>query len=256
MSKPLAGKRIVVTRSPDQAEAMCRQLEALGATAIAFPAIDFVPLPAPELDDLLEKLADFDWIVFTSGNAVRYFWERLSPSALSILSNSEVLIAAVGSATHKLLAEKGMGVDFMPEEFTGEKLATGLGDLRGRKILLPRARIGRPEIVALLREQGAEVTEVGLYDTITAKPTPEALRELAEGVDVITFTSPSSVRNFLKIGVPSGILAGAIAACIGPSTAAEAEANGLVVAVQPEAYTIEALVSSIAEYFGSQLSGR
>ena len=225
MTRPLNGKRIVVTRSPDQAESMCQKLEALGATAIPFPAIDFAPLPAPELNEALANLAGFDWLVFTSGNAVRFFWERLDANSLTISNDDNFRIAAVGSATNKLLAEKGLTVDFTPDEFTGEQLALGLGDLNGKKILLPRAKIGRPEIVDLLREQGAEVTDIGLYDTITAEPTPEALAELNQGVDAVTFTSPSSVRNFLKIIEPYCNLTNATIACIGPSTTAEAEAR-------------------------------
>lgn len=265
MNQPLSGKRVVVTRSPGQAAVMGRQLEALGAAAILFPVIYFLPLPAPELDEALADLASFDWLVFTSGNAVRFFWERLASLDLVLADQYDLQIAAVGSATTRLLAEKGIKVDFTPDEFTGEQLALGLGDLAGKKILLPRASIGRPEIVNLLREQGAQVTDIALYDTVTAEPTPAALAELAEGIDAITFTSPSSVRNFLKImrrnsnvddaagrktrGGLSRIFDGAIVACIGPSTAEAAEAEGLTVDVMPRDYTIEALITAVSDYF-------
>lgn len=263
---PLHGKKVVVTRSPEQAEAMGRQLEAMGATALLFPAIEFTPLPAPELDEALANLADFDWLVFTSGNAVRFFWERLEETDLIIAPHYNLSVAAVGSATNRLLAEKGIEVDFTPDEFTGEQLALGLGDVRGQKILLPRAKIGRPEIVNLLQERGAILTDIGLYDTVTADPTPEALAELEKGVDAITFTSPSSVRNFLKIlrtnrnadeadwGGFSRIFPGVVVACIGPSTAEEAEENGLTVDVVPEDYTIEGLISAVAAYFEKKRS--
>jgi len=251
---PLLGKRIVVTRSPDQAEAMCARLEALGATCICFPTIDFVPLPAPELDAALAQLDQYAWLIFTSANAVHFFWEKLDPNRLQI-TDYRLQIAAVGSATKKNLAEKGISVDFMPDQFTGEQLALGLGNVAGQRILLPRARIGRPEIVNLLHERGAVVDDVALYDTITAVPTPEALAQLEKGVDVLTFTSPSSVRNFVKITRHTMFWKhrmSTLIAVIGPSTAAEAENHDLSVDIMPEEYTIDGLVTAVAAHFEKQ----
>jgi uroporphyrinogen III methyltransferase/synthase len=228
------------------------KLEALGAVPILFPAIQFVPLPAPELDEALDNLPSFDWLVFTSGNAVRYFWERLVAAELGIAPHYNLRIAAVGSATTQLLAEKGFEIDFFPDEFTGEQLALGLGDLTEKKVLLPRAKIGRPEIVNLLQEQGALVTDIPLYDTITADPDPETLSELEKGIDAVTFTSPSSVRNFMKIVGQFAKLSPITIACIGPSTAAEAEEYGLTVDIVPENYTIDDLITAVAAYFQHQ----
>lgn len=271
---PLSGKRIVVTRSPEQAPDLAERLAALGAEPVVFPVIQFEPLPAPELDEALAQIEQFDWLVFTSVNAANFFFEKLDEQRLKIKDlqstyNLQSLIfrhqdeffnlpqiAAVGSATAVSLAEKGVPVDFMPEEFTGEKLALGLGDLTGKRVLLPRAKIGRPEIVALLREQGAEVVDVALYDTVTAVPTPESLVDLQQGFDVLTFTSPSSVRNFMKIiaGLnPKGFqnlwgLAAAIA-CIGPITRDEAQKFGLTVHIMPEEYTTDGLIEAIVDHF-------
>jgi uroporphyrinogen-III synthase len=252
MSQPLMGKRVVVTRSVEQAETMCAQLEALGATAVRFPTIEFIPLPAPELDAALANLAQYDWLIFTSSNAVRFFWQRLETNRLPI-TDYRLLIAAVGSASQKLLAEKGVHVDFVPEEFTGEQLALGLGNVAGQRILLPRAKLGRPEIIDRLREQGAWVDEVALYETVTAVPTPQAFAELERGVDVLTFTSPSSVRNFYKIVAdrPDRFLKpvrSATVAVIGPSTAAEAEKYGLPVDIMPNKYTTDGLITAVVEY--------
>lgn len=253
---PLAHRRIVVTRSPDQAEAMCAQLAALGATAVRFPAIDFIPLPAPELDTALAHVQTYDWLLFTSGNAVRFFFDRLAqtPAYHFVTDGSTLRIAAVGSATQQLLAEKQITVDFVPDVFTGEQLALGLADVAGQRILLPRASQGRPEIVDILRRRGAVVDDIPLYATVTAVPTPDALAELEKGVDMLTFTSPSSVRNFWQI-VSSGIVRFAKPgepvriAVIGPATAAEAEKVNLPVDIMPEAYTIEGLVTAVADYF-------
>jgi uroporphyrinogen-III synthase len=251
---PLTGKRIVVTRSPEMAEMMGQKLAALGAKPICLPVIDFVPLPAPELDRALTHLSQYDWLIFTSANAVRFFFDRLyTVGSLDNnyqlpITNSRLRTAAVGQATARLLAEKRIDVDFVPEEFTGEQLALGLGNVAGRRILLPRARIGRPEIPALLRERGAMVEEFALYDTVTAVPNPQTLAELEKGVDVITFTSPSSVRNFLKVG-QFGKLLNPLIACIGPSTADEAAERGLTVDIVAKEYTIDGLIAAVAAYF-------
>jgi uroporphyrinogen III methyltransferase/synthase len=257
---PLTGKRIVVTRSPDQAGELCARLESLGATCIRFPVIDFVPLPAPELDDALAQLHQYTWLLFTSANAVRFFFERLEIGDWRFVFNLQSPIshlpsvAAVGSATQQLLAEKGVQVDFVPDEFTGEQLALGLGDVAGQRILLPRATMGRPEIVTLLRERGALVDDIALYETVTAVPTPTALAELEKGADVLTFTSPSSVRNFCEILETRPVrfpkpVRSALVAVIGPSTAAEAEQRGLPVDIMPDEYTIEGLVTAVVDFF-------
>ena len=251
MPKPLAGKRVVVTRSPAQAASMCRQLAALGATPIAFPAIQFAPLPPAALDAALARLDQYDWLVLTSGNAVRFFFERAQPE--QVANQPRLKVAASGSATAKKLNQLGLSTDFIPDEFVGEALVAGLGDLTGRRVLLPRARQGRPKIVALLQAQGGDVDDIPLYDTITAVPTEAALAELQQGFDVVTFTSPSSVRNFLKIldkaEMDKRVVATSVVACIGPITAEEAERFGLPVQVMPSAYTIDGLVTAVAEYF-------
>ncbi len=250
MQRPLLEKRIVVTRSPDQAGELCARLEALGATCIRFPVIDFVPLPAIELDNALARLDQYTWLIFTSVNAVRFFWQRLETHRLPI-TNYQLPIAAVGSATQQALAEKGVSVDFVPDEFTGEQLVLGLGDVAGQRILLPRAKMGRPEIVNLLRERGAMVDDIALYETVTAVPTPEALAEMEKGAEILTFTSPSSVRNFVNITrhamFPKHRMS-PIIAVIGPSTAVEAEQCGLSVDIMPDEYTIEGLVTAVVEH--------
>ncbi len=221
--KPLRDLRVLVTRSAAQADAFARPLAALGAQPILFPVIAFAPLPAPELDAALAELSRYDWLVFTSANAVEFFF-----SAYDALPVRPYLprLAVVGGATARLLEERDLTPDYMPGEFTGEQLALGLGDLAGRRVLLPRARAGRPEIVDLLREQGAEVDDIALYDTVTAVPTAAALEELGRGVDVLTFTSPSSVRNFHAVVTAAELDADALlrdthVIAIGPVTAAE-----------------------------------
>ncbi len=267
----MSGKRIVVTRSQEQSQEFADKLAALGAEPIVFPVIQFEPLPADELDAALAKIETYDWILFTSGNAVDFFFQRLEigdwrllvPNLQSPISNLPK-VAASGSATAQKLAELGLEADFIPGEFVGEKLVEGLGDLTGKRVLLPRARIGRPKIAELLREQGAEVDDIALYDTITAVPTPEALAQLAQGFDMLTFTSPSSVRNFLKIvettdlrgcrlrvGQNLGGLKTTVA-CLGPITRDEAQKFGLTVHIMPHEYTIDGMIDAIVDYFKRQ----
>ena len=250
MSKPLRGRRIVVTRSPEQAPAFCDRLAQVGAEPIAFPTIQFLPLPAEPLDHALRQLDDYDWLIFTSANAVQFFFTRVDELGLA---PTLPRIAAVGPATAAVLAERGVAVAFVPNEFVGEELVLGLGDLVGQRLLLPRARIGRPKIVEMLRRQGAQVDDVPLYDTVTANPDPAALAALAQGIDAITFTSPSSVRNFLKIleeaGFDRAVLSSAAVACIGPVTAQATRDSGLPVAIMPDDYTIEGLIQALTDFY-------
>lgn len=257
----IINKRILITRSQEQAASFGDKLARLGAEPVVFPVIQFVALPPQPLDSALAQLDQYDWTVFTSVNAVEFFLRRVDELDLT-LNMSQV--ATVGSATAVALHSRHIAIDFMPDEFTGEALAAGLGDLTGQKVLLPRAKIGRPQIVELLRQQGAEVNDVALYDTVTAVPTPDALAQLQQGFDVITFTSPSSVRNFLKIldtlrpqRFPKplrSLFDEAVVACIGPVTADEAEKNGLDVAIIPSEYTIDGLIQAIADYYRRSFS--
>ncbi len=249
MSKP---PRVLVTRTANQAEAFSQKLQAAGFTPVEFPTIQLEPLPWGPLDEALAVLPGFDWVVFTSGNAVDFFLRRMDELNLALENLSRV--AAVGSATARLLAARGVSIDYMPDEFVGKELVLGLGDLAGKTVLLPRARIGRPEIADLLQEQGAELTEVALYDTVTAVPTAASWNELNKGFAALTFTSPSSVRNFFKImaehpgklTVPlEKMLQSALIVCIGPVTAEAAAAAGLMDTLIPTEYTIDGMVQQL-----------
>ncbi|MFO7661700.1 MAG: uroporphyrinogen-III synthase [Chloroflexota bacterium] len=253
-SDSLRSKRIIVTRSAEQADALIERLEALGAMVIPFPVIQVLPLPSAEIDEAIAHLDRYDWLVFTSANAVRFFWERLS-GVMPYLDRTRV--AASGSATGDRLRALGVEPDFIPAEFVGERLVEGLGDVAGRRVLLPRSRIGRPEITELLRQRGAIVDDIALYDTVTAVPDEAAWAVLDRPVDCVTFTSPSSVRNWLKLiegrGLDSRLANQEIAvACIGPITAVEAEKRGLSVALVPNEYTIDGLVKAITGYYAKR----
>lgn len=242
------GQRIVVTRSPEQGAAFCAKLLARGAVPIPFPVIEFVPLTA----DLHAKAQTgiYDWLLFTSVNAVNFYIAQQ-------VATPAAKIGAVGSATAERLQEIGLTADFIPQQFTGEQLVLGLGDIAGQRILLPRAKRGRPEIVNLLRQQGAQVDDIALYDTVQTTPTAAAWAKLAQGADVVTFTSPSSVRNFVDLltKAPTGFVwdwEKTAVACIGPSTQAEAKKLGLTVAIVPEQYRIDDLIQAIEQSFSNK----
>lgn len=252
MSHWLSGRRVVVTRPQDQAQELYNRLRILGAEPVAFPVIAIAPPePGGPLDQAIARLASYDWVIFTSVNGVEHFWTRLVDSSQdqTVVTDSQsptpgLKIAAIGPATAQALRQRGASVHLMPAEYRAEAILDAIGDVAGQRILLPRADIARPALADGLREMGALVDEVTAYRTVPTKPAPAAFEALQAGVDVITFTSSSTVRNFvamtadLDYGDP-------LIACIGPVTAATARELGLQVDVVAQEYTINGLLESI-----------
>src|SRR5437588_6695818 len=252
-ARPLFGKRVLVTRPRDQAAELVERLEAMGAEAIEAPMIRIVP---PEdhgpLDDACVNAKTFDWIVFSSTNAVDSFIERLLATPHDLRALGTVKLCAVGPATAERLAKHGLKVDLTPAEYRAESVLHAISngrDMQGLKILLPRADIGRDLLAEEPRKQGAEVTEVVAYRTIVAEPEregePDIYRMLLEHrIDVVTFTSASAVRNFVKVlgAEPAAdLLRTTIVASIGPVTAEAATQCNIQATIMPEEYTIVAL---------------
>jgi uroporphyrinogen III methyltransferase/synthase len=243
-----ARPRVVVTRGVEQAAVLGEKLLAAGMAPVYLPTIRLQALPAPELNRALADMGRFDWLLFSSVNGVRFFFRRLAELEISPRLPRT---AVVGPATAREVAAHDVPVDFMPQHFTGEALAAGLGDLSGQHILLPRARIGGAAMVERLQSQGAQVQDIALYDTVTAAPDEAARRELDRGYEAISFASPSSVRGFLEICGGQGDTA-AVVACIGPVTAEAASELGFKVTLVPDAYTLDGLVQVLSEYFGEK----
>jgi uroporphyrinogen-III synthase len=251
MSHPLTGLRVVVTRSESQAEELCDHLRDLGAEPILFPVIAIVP---PEvggpLDQAIARLSDYDWIVFTSVNGVEHFWRRLVEAGRSWGENGldelpfRGKVAAIGPATAEALRQHGAPVHLMPGEYRAEAILDAIGDVAGQRMLLPRADIARPALADGLRADGAQVDDVPAYRTVPGEPPRDAFEALCAGVDVVTFTSSSTVRNFVSL--TRGLNYGEpLIACIGPVTAATVRELGLRVDVVAEAYTIDGLLESL-----------
>lgn len=256
---PLQGKRVVITRAAEQAGEFSQRLRSLGGVPVEIPTIQIVAVDdlAP-FREALERLAHYDWILFTSANGVQVFWEQatvLGREALLRPEGARVRVAAVGPATAQALVERGIPVDFVPARHTGEALAATLEPVQGRRILLPRAAQGRPEVAEILRARGARVDDLPIYQTVPAPIDEAGIQALAQGVDVITFTSGSTARHFVAaLRQESGLdLAAlcrqAVIACIGPVTAQVVGELGLPVHVVAEEHSVDGLIQALVAYF-------
>lgn len=260
LAGPLAGKRIVITRAAAQSGELTARLEALGATVLALPAISFRdPDDTAELDRAIADLDRFDWILFTSANAARFFARRCRAAGRPVGEGRWPRSAAVGPATASAAAAQGFAVDYTAQEFRGEALAREMAPvLAGKRILLPRSDRARRDLPEALRAAGAEIVEVIAYRTggmpgETAggqNPALDALRN--SGVDAVCFFSPSAVDGMIAaLGheVMSGVAAQAALVAIGPVTAAALRAAGLDAGIEAEAATVESVVQALARHF-------
>ena len=255
-AKPLAGRRIVVTRAADQARELTARLGELGAEVISLPAISFAePLDSKALDATIARLSEFDWLLFTSANAARFFAGRcrtLEVDPHSMRSGVKTaFVAVVGPATSEAAAAEGFLVGHMAEEFQGAELARELShEMAGKKVLLPRSDLATAELPEALRAAGAVVTEVTAYRTLECEsPDAEALGAVLRGnVDVISFFSASAFRSLLKrLGMEA--LRGVALAAIGPVTAASIREMGLTVAMEAPSATSEAFIAALLRHF-------
>ena len=247
----LAGVRVLITRSKTENQALSQRLRDLGAIPVELPTIAIAP---PEdtrpLDRAIRMLSKYDWVIFTSHNGVRFFVTRLAAVGESAERLRGIKVAAIGPSTAAALKSLGKKPDYVPEEFLSERIVQGLGDVKGKRILLPRADIASTSLPDMLRNRGASVEEVVAYRTIVPEDlSPDRLlRVLSQGVDVVTFTSPSTVRNLANVAKANDLgamLSGVKVACIGPVTAGEAKALGVHVDIVASNHTIDDLVEAI-----------
>lgn len=250
---PLAGKRILITRARRQADEFARLLESYGAEVISFPTIEIAP---PEdwrpMDKAIERLGTYDWVIFTSVNGVRSFTQRLKEKGGEIAALAGKLICAIGPRTRKELEDMGLQVTFLPPEYRAEAVALGLRarGIKGKKILLPRAKAARKVLPQVLREAGGVVDEVEAYRAVRPSEGRDSLEKvLQKGIDVVTFTSSSTVRNFMEFLSERSFIDGVQVAVIGPVTGETARRHGLGPTIIAPEYTIPALVKAIVTYF-------
>lgn len=256
--KSLQGKKVLITRAAAQASGLVDALQELGAEAVEFPTIKIVPLDDYAfLDQAINKLLDgaYDWLIFTSVNGVKYFFNRLEAKSLDASVLKDAKVAVVGKATAKRVEALGLKVDCLPKEFKAEGVIAAFEErgVRGKSILLPRAKVAREILPDALRELGAKVDVAPVYETVPDTCRVQEVKDLLEQkkIDTITFASASSVKNFVKLLKEELDLAKALdkvsIACIGPVTADAAQELGLRVDVVADKYTVDGLVRAIAK---------
>ncbi len=253
-TKPLFGKGVVITRPERQADDLARLLAAEGANPIAFATIAIEPPESfHELDAALDGLESFDWLIFTSANGVHFFFERLHQKGRDVRDLKGIKIACIGPATARQIEERGIRVDLVPEQYIAEGLLNSFEGLEmtGKKILIPRAQKARDLLPEGLRKMGADVVVATAYRTVNSgKKKDEFLSYIEAGeVDVLTFTSSSTVTNFVEImGKDYRLPQRVKIACIGPVTAATAQKAGFKIDISQEEYTMEGLVGALVEH--------
>lgn len=258
-NKPLMGKRIVVTRAREQASELVRLLSGLGAECLECPAIKVVP---PDnwkpLDTAIENISSYDWLVFTSVNGVNFFFERLFAKNMDARALGNLRTAVIGPATAKRLSDFGLKSDIIPKTYRAESIVEAFKKeaIKRKKILLPRAKEARPVLPVELTKMGAEVDEITAYHTKKVSDNADFLLKQLEQktIDIITFTSSSTARNFHAILPPEKLgtlMNGVIIASIGPITTETAKKLGFNVHITAESFTISGLCEAIQKYCDS-----
>jgi uroporphyrinogen III methyltransferase/synthase len=262
MQQPLNGITVVVTRAASQAEQLTTLLENYGAKVIVCPTIEIrEPETYEGLDEALDHLYGYDWLIFTSTNGVEFFTKRLINRGLKVEDLDEIKVCAIGQRTADKLHEIHVHVDVVPSQSTAEGVFAALSEfvggaahLRGLNILLPRAAVGREHLPRELEQAGARVDVVTAYQTVLPENFDRGKLSamLAGGGDCIAFTSPSTIKNLAKLFDSHDLgktLPGIVVACIGSVTAAAAEEYGLRVDIQPASFTTADLARAIADYY-------
>lgn len=253
--KPLFGKKILITRTQEQASEMAKMLRTLGAKCYVVPTIAIVPpLNWEPLDNAIAQLNKYDWCLFTSVNGVKYFRQRLESLGKDVRVMNNVKIGVIGEKTAQALKEWGIFPDLMPKEFRAEALAEALKetDIKGKKILLARAEKARDILPEELKAAGAEVDIIPVYRTVLPKEKKEDIKKIfKEGIDIIVFTSSSTVKHLAALIEPktlSELLKDVTIACIGPVTAKTLSNFGLKTHIMPTTYTIKSLIEKIVQW--------
>lgn len=248
-TKPLFGKRILITRARAQASEFAERLEVEGAEVIQFPTIEIHPI-ALKVEDIPTP-DTYSWVIFTSVNAVEIYYSLLNSIDLDTRAFLMCQVCAVGPKTIEALNGIGINPDFVPTHSSGNVIAKELKNVEGKSILLPRAKIATADLPQGLRKRGANVHDMAIYDTLKVESEGKdvILKDLIEGsIDVVTFTSSSTVRNFLEMFPeqnPKDLLAHVRVAVIGPTTEATASKHGLRIDIKAKNATIESLTQAI-----------
>ncbi len=252
---PLFGKRIVITRAAEQAAEFTRLLEDSGAEVLSFPTIQIVPPKSwGPADRAIRNIARYHWLLFTSVNGVSMFFARLKSRHGDIRDLKGLRIGAIGPKTTARLEALGLKVDAFPEEYRAEALADVIGKVKGSRVLLARAEKARDILPKTLEARGAQVTVATVYRTLKPRRLAAEVKErlMTGDIDVVTFTSSSTVEGFLQhfsAQERRRLFEHTRAAAIGPITAATLRDHGVHATIRAKRYTIEALAKAIVQYF-------
>ena len=254
--RPLWGKRVLVTRSRTQASRLIELLTGLGADGVELPAIEIGPLDNyADLDRVLKETARASdrWVIFSSVNSVEYVWQRLRSMDMDARYFAGATVGAIGPATGRALRERGIEPDFVPTRSVSEEVVAELSglDWTGQQVLLPGSAIGRDALAYGLENLGADVRRVAAYTNTRPVDVEERAREAFKvGIDVVTFTSSSTVRNLMDIlENDRRLLDESLIACIGPITAATANELGLAVDIVAAEHNVEGLAGALVSHF-------
>jgi uroporphyrinogen-III synthase len=262
--RPLARVRVLVGRARHQAGALSAELRKLGATVTEIPFIEIrKPSSFRLLDSALKNLSRYDWLILTSANGVEAMWDRITKLRLKKSSLDELRIAAIGPATKRAIEQRGVQVDVVPKEYVAESVVRSLrGKVRGKRVLLVRAKVARDVIPNELRKAGAQVDVVEAYETVIPESSrtrlQNALKSPKRRPQVVTFTSSSTAKNFAELlgarGNLARDLAGIQMASIGPVTSSTLRELGLTVDIAAKEFTIPGLVSAIRDAMAGSVS--
>ncbi len=255
-NRPLFGKRVLVTRSRTQASALSELLSQQGALPVELPTIEIVPATNGALSSAIESLSKYSWIIFTSANGVDVFFHGLNKHGKDARVLGQAKLCTIGPGTAAALERYNVKPDYVPDNYIAEGIIDGLKaqGIVGQHILVPRADQARPELIAGLAQAGAEVSEVITYRSVAPASLPTEAKELLlQGkIDIVTFTSSSTVRNLAALlGDEFSVVNRATVACIGPVTAQTARELGLQVAVEAQEHTISGLIKALEEYYAN-----
>jgi uroporphyrinogen-III synthase len=255
----LTGVRVLVGRARHQAGALSGELHKLGATVLEIPFIEIrKPRSFQPLDTALKNLAEYDWLILTSANGVDAMWERLAKLRLMKTKLRHLSVAAIGPATKKAIEKRGVKVDVVPKEYVAESVVRSLRRrVKGKRVLLVRAKVARDVIPTELRKAGAQVDVVEAYETVVPQSSRTRLRSALKNPrrrpHVVTFTSSSTVRNFVALlGKTRTSLNGIELASIGPVTSSTLREFGLRVDIAAKEFTIPGMVKAIVSAVSSE----
>jgi uroporphyrinogen III methyltransferase / synthase len=261
-ARPLFGKRIVITRARAQASALVQKLSDLGAECIEIPTIEISPpKDISPLKESIKNITQYDWLVFTSVNGVKFFFDTLFDMGKDVRVLGHLKFACIGPVTKERLREYGIVSDILPETYRAESVVAAFSDIempdmdiKGRKILLPRAKKSRTILPEELNKMGALVDEVTAYETLLNKDGKKELMERLRNneIDAVTFTSSSTVSNFMSLIDPAeakSLMDGVVIASIGPITSDTVREFDREPDIEAEEYTIPGLVDALLEYY-------